>query len=249
MLAHAFLVVTALIERTHRPPPSGLAPLTCNEIQHLFAALVARPVGQLGHRLRWSCGGDDIKPTPVPAITDDRPPGHHEDHDLRLECKPARLVASHLPSNAKAGPYQTSKPRLSALGLARLHSRRTRRLITRRRRDDNPHQGTSFADPAGPSGRRRPVPERHDAARSTTGQVSRLCRQQRNGPGRPDRPALLAGRAGGPQGRGCFPIASHPGFQATPAGSGQAPKSGMSGARGYCCSAGQPPCYCSLPTH
>jgi hypothetical protein len=68
----------------------------------IFAALVARPADELGHRLRWSCGGDDIKPAPVPATTDDRPPGHHEDHDLRLECKPARLVASHLPSNAEA---------------------------------------------------------------------------------------------------------------------------------------------------
>jgi hypothetical protein len=33
-------------ERTQRPPPSGLIPLTCNEIQHLFAALVARPAGR-----------------------------------------------------------------------------------------------------------------------------------------------------------------------------------------------------------
>ena len=54
MLAHAFLVVAAVTERTQRPPPSGLIPLTCNEIQHLFAALVARPAGDLGHRLRWS---------------------------------------------------------------------------------------------------------------------------------------------------------------------------------------------------
>jgi hypothetical protein len=28
--------------------------LTCNEIQHLFAALVAAPVADTGHRLRWS---------------------------------------------------------------------------------------------------------------------------------------------------------------------------------------------------
>ena len=54
MLAHAFLVVAALTERTQRPPPSGLIPLTWNEVQHLFAALLARPVGDLGHRLRWS---------------------------------------------------------------------------------------------------------------------------------------------------------------------------------------------------
>jgi hypothetical protein len=54
MLAHAFLVVTALADRTRHPSPSGLIPLTCNEIQHLFAALIARPVEDLNHRLGWS---------------------------------------------------------------------------------------------------------------------------------------------------------------------------------------------------
>jgi SRSO17 transposase len=54
MLAHAFLVVAALTERTRRPPPPGLIPLTCNELQHLFAALLARPAADPAHRLRWS---------------------------------------------------------------------------------------------------------------------------------------------------------------------------------------------------
>jgi hypothetical protein len=54
MLAHAFLMVAALTERTRHPPPSGLIGLTCNEVQHLFAPLAARPAGDLGHRLRWS---------------------------------------------------------------------------------------------------------------------------------------------------------------------------------------------------
>jgi SRSO17 transposase len=54
MLAHAFLVVAALTDRTRHPPPSGLISLTCNEVQHLFAALLTRPAGDLGHRLRWS---------------------------------------------------------------------------------------------------------------------------------------------------------------------------------------------------
>jgi SRSO17 transposase len=54
MLAHAFLVVAAVLERTRRPPPPGLIPLTCNEIQHLFAALLAQPTGDHTHRLRWS---------------------------------------------------------------------------------------------------------------------------------------------------------------------------------------------------
>jgi SRSO17 transposase len=54
MLAHAFLVVAALTEHTQRPPPSALIPLTCNEIQHLFAALLVQPTGDRAHRLRWS---------------------------------------------------------------------------------------------------------------------------------------------------------------------------------------------------
>jgi SRSO17 transposase len=54
MLAHAFLVVVALIERTRHPAPPGLIGLTCNEVQHLFAALVAVPVADTGHRWRWS---------------------------------------------------------------------------------------------------------------------------------------------------------------------------------------------------
>jgi SRSO17 transposase len=54
MLAYAFLVVAAVTERARHPPPLGLIPLTCNEIQHLFAALVGAPVADRGHRLRWS---------------------------------------------------------------------------------------------------------------------------------------------------------------------------------------------------
>jgi hypothetical protein len=44
--------------RGHRARPASGAPgaieLTCNEVQHLFAALVAVPVADRGHRLRWS---------------------------------------------------------------------------------------------------------------------------------------------------------------------------------------------------
>jgi hypothetical protein len=54
MLAHAFPVVAALAERTRHPTPPGLIPLTCNELQRLFAALVAVPLGGINHRLRWS---------------------------------------------------------------------------------------------------------------------------------------------------------------------------------------------------
>ena len=54
MLAHAFLVVAALAERTRHPTPPELIPLTCNEVQHLFATLLDRPAGDRDHRLRWS---------------------------------------------------------------------------------------------------------------------------------------------------------------------------------------------------
>ncbi|MET9079181.1 IS701 family transposase [Streptomyces sp. NPDC004232] len=54
MLAHAFLVVTAAVERTTTTTPPGLAPLTCAEIQRLFAAFVAPSARGLAHRLSWS---------------------------------------------------------------------------------------------------------------------------------------------------------------------------------------------------
>ncbi|MEU7061278.1 IS701 family transposase [Streptomyces sp. NPDC046197] len=59
LAAHAFLAVTAALERRHTPAddgtsPDGLIPLTCNEIQRLFTALLLQPVHDLAHRLRWS---------------------------------------------------------------------------------------------------------------------------------------------------------------------------------------------------
>lgn len=53
MLAHAFLAVTRATEHARHPAPDGLIPLTCNEIQRLFTALVG-PVPDAVHRLRWS---------------------------------------------------------------------------------------------------------------------------------------------------------------------------------------------------
>jgi SRSO17 transposase len=53
MLAHAFLAVTAAAERRDQPAPEDLISLSCNELQHLFAALT-NPVHDLAHRLRWS---------------------------------------------------------------------------------------------------------------------------------------------------------------------------------------------------
>jgi SRSO17 transposase len=54
MLAYAFLVVAAATQRARHPPPLGLIPLTCNEVQRLFAALVPARVTDTSHRLRWS---------------------------------------------------------------------------------------------------------------------------------------------------------------------------------------------------
>jgi hypothetical protein len=54
MLAYGFLVVAAVTERARHPPPLGLIPLTCNEVQHLFATLVPARVTDTGHWLRWS---------------------------------------------------------------------------------------------------------------------------------------------------------------------------------------------------
>ncbi|MCG5446144.1 IS701 family transposase [Micromonospora sp. NIE79] len=54
MLAHAFLAVATADERTHRPAPDGLIPLTCNEVAHLFISLIVRPAHATAHRLGWS---------------------------------------------------------------------------------------------------------------------------------------------------------------------------------------------------
>jgi SRSO17 transposase len=54
MLALAFLTVVAATDRARHPTPAGLLGLTRNELGHLFAALVAVGVADLGHRVRWS---------------------------------------------------------------------------------------------------------------------------------------------------------------------------------------------------
>ena len=63
MLAYAFLVVAAVTAQAQRPAPPGAIELTCNEIQHLFADLVAVPwlieaTGCTGH------GGDAASKPP-----------------------------------------------------------------------------------------------------------------------------------------------------------------------------------------
>lgn len=53
MLAHAFLAVVRADEHARHPASDGLIPLTCNEIQRLFTAIV-RPMCAVTHRLGWS---------------------------------------------------------------------------------------------------------------------------------------------------------------------------------------------------
>jgi hypothetical protein len=55
MLAHAFLAVTAATERIHPGVViHQLIPLTCNEIRHLFVALLHHARHDSEHLLRWS---------------------------------------------------------------------------------------------------------------------------------------------------------------------------------------------------
>lgn len=54
MLAHAFLAAVRADEHTRHSAPNSLIPLTCNEIQRLFTALVVRPIHDAAHRLTWS---------------------------------------------------------------------------------------------------------------------------------------------------------------------------------------------------
>jgi SRSO17 transposase len=54
MLAHAFLAILRADEHARHPAQGGLIPLTCNEIQRLFAIFINQPVHHSTHRLGWS---------------------------------------------------------------------------------------------------------------------------------------------------------------------------------------------------
>ena len=77
MLAYAFLVVAAATQHARHPPPLGLIPLTCNEIQHLFAALARQLPATVGTGCAGRAGDAASKPALVPATTDGKPPGSH----------------------------------------------------------------------------------------------------------------------------------------------------------------------------
>jgi hypothetical protein len=84
MLAHAFLVVAALLQRIRHPPPPELIPLTCNQVSHLFVGLATRPLGQLAHRLRWSLWHADTRRART-CHHRRQATWTHQDHDPRLE--------------------------------------------------------------------------------------------------------------------------------------------------------------------
>jgi hypothetical protein len=107
MLAHAFLVVAVLVEHARRPPPTGLIGLTCNEIQHLFAALVAVPLADPRHRLRWSlwrrqhqarartcryrrrCHRATMKHAYLPSLGDQQAKAHVQQHLASSQSTPS----------------------------------------------------------------------------------------------------------------------------------------------------------------
>ena len=77
MTAHALLAVIAATEHTERPAPTGLIPLTCNEIRRLFTLYVIEPARALACHKLGRTGAADINTAPAPAATNARePPGH-----------------------------------------------------------------------------------------------------------------------------------------------------------------------------
>jgi len=111
MLAHAVLVVLAARHRTRHPPSPGLISLTCNEVQHLLATLLARPAEDLGHRLAGRSGDADIRPALAPATTNDKPTDHEaHDHGWRLGWAGGRQAAIPAGSRRVAGWRQRCSP-------------------------------------------------------------------------------------------------------------------------------------------
>jgi hypothetical protein len=85
MLAYAFLAVVARTERLRHPPLPGVIALTCNEVQHLFAALVLRPIDDWRHRLRWSWWRRRHQARARRAHYQRQAAQHHEHYEVPLE--------------------------------------------------------------------------------------------------------------------------------------------------------------------
>jgi hypothetical protein len=54
MLAHGLLTVLAAGEHATAPPPAGLIPLTCNQLQRLLTRLVLEPARRPADPEAWS---------------------------------------------------------------------------------------------------------------------------------------------------------------------------------------------------
>jgi hypothetical protein len=72
-------------EHAGRPAPTDLLPLTCNEIQRLFLALMDQPLRTLIHRLRWSDWRRRHQARAQNSHYRRQPHLGHEDHGLQLE--------------------------------------------------------------------------------------------------------------------------------------------------------------------
>jgi hypothetical protein len=78
-------VVLTATHRTRHPSPAGLTLLTCNQVQHLLARLLAHPAGDLGHRLPWSLWRRRHQARARTGHYQRQAACNHKDHDLRLE--------------------------------------------------------------------------------------------------------------------------------------------------------------------
>jgi hypothetical protein len=84
MLAFAFLAVLAATEHAEQPAPTGLIPLTCNEIHHLFNVLIAQPTSDLWHRLHWSTWRRRHQHRAKTSHYQRRAAASHEHYEVRL---------------------------------------------------------------------------------------------------------------------------------------------------------------------
>jgi len=103
MLAHAVLTVVRADEHARYPKPDGLIPLTCNEIQRLFTALVIRPVHGTAHRLDWSHWRRPHQARPQ-ASHYRRKATRHEDRDLQREYWPTAWFTWFAPVWVEVNP-------------------------------------------------------------------------------------------------------------------------------------------------
>jgi hypothetical protein len=84
LLAHLFLAITTVAERV-KPTPTGLIPLTLNEIRHLFTRLVIGHTDDITACLHWSWRRRRHQYRAQQVTTSANRPRNHEHHDLRLE--------------------------------------------------------------------------------------------------------------------------------------------------------------------